>query len=337
MDTFVYLIMRVKNHIPMFLTLCLITCCTNAVTHTESPPEKRIFATTAGLGFDKQISIWLVEKYITPENPVVFFSGDMPPLNTRLFDEAGAEFFRSADRSTFEQLAEAYEVENITTDYLKRIVFDIEINLWLPDELQDSKSVEMAFRALQEQWGRDQVPRECYKEFFNSLEMLFIEEGTLRNAGKINKELSCWSQVLKNQINIPGIMVAEMQIPVLLGHLRSGARVAFIDVREPDEFSENHIPGALNIQIRDADQAIADTLKSYDIVVAYCIKDFRGFEMAKKLKSLGITQSVILDPYGIKGWIDSKLPVYHKDRINEQQSVALLKKCLDQTSKCTSE
>jgi len=38
------------------------------------------------------------------------------------------------------------------------------------------------------------------------------------------------------------------------------------------------------------------------------VKDFRGYEVAKKLRKQGIN-AAIMNPYGIKGWIAAGLPV----------------------------
>ncbi len=86
--------------------------------------------------------------------------------------------------------------------------------------------------------------------------------------------------------------------------------------------------------IRDANRETTSELKNFDVVIAYCIKDFRGFEMARKLRSLGITQAVILSPYGIKGWIDSNLPVFQQGKVDETTAAEKLKKCIEQQSQC---
>ena len=103
-------------------------------------------------------------------------------------------------------------------------------------------------------------------------------------------------------------------------------------MREPDEYAENHIPGAVNLTISDTDKNTAQQFKNYDIVVAYCIKDFRGFEMARKLRDLGIKQSVILSPFGIRGWIANSLPVYAAGSVTEEQARNALEKCIADVS-----
>lgn len=296
---------------------------------TEKP-----FTTKPGLGFDKQTSIWLIERYITPRTPVQLIDSDDPPKNARYFDEPGGEFMRDGEHSTYEQLFALNQHPSEYLKYLVETVHDIEINLWLPDERTDSRATETAFRDLQNRWGRDRVPRSCYREFFDRLETLYNTEKSLAQANTILPQLSCWRQTLDQELADPKNLVTEMPINELLGHMRSGAKVAFVDVREPDEYAENHIPGAINLTIADANNNSVKRFKEFDVVVAYCIKDFRGFEMARKLRDLGIKQSAILNPYGIKGWIGSNMPVYKASSVSEQSAADALAKCIAEPDQC---
>lgn len=296
--------------------------------------EANQFSTKPGLGFDKQISVWLIEKYITPNKKVVFFTDEKIPDNTQLFDENNAVFMRTTNTSTFEQLINGFSLESPSFKHLIKITFDIEINLWMPDELSDSIEVEKAYRNLQERWGRANVPHQCYKEFFDTVDNSIANNLPLTDIQNKTKNLACWKNALHENVTSTDMIVPTVSIPTLLGHMNAGAKAVFIDVREPDEFAENHIPGAINLQIRDTNEESVSELKKYDVVVAYCIKDFRGFEMARKLRSLGINQAVILSPYGIKGWIDSKLPVFQKDTMDEPTAAEKLKKCIEQQSQC---
>lgn len=310
----------------IFLFLCL---------HSAHAATERAFATRPGLGFDKQTSIWLIERYVTPHTAVQLIESDAPPKNTRYFDEPGGEFMRDGERSTYEQLVAISQNPSEYLRYLLTTVHDIEINLWLPDERADSRAVETAFRDLQNRWGRDKVPRGCYREFFDQLEGLYAQEKSLAHAANILPQLSCWRETLSSNLADPRNLVTEMPIDELLGHMRSGAKVAFVDVREPDEYVENHIPGAVNLTIADANSQSVQRFKEFDLVVAYCIKDFRGFEMARKLRDLGIKQSAILNPYGIKGWIGSNLPVYKVGTTSEEQAASALASCVAEPGRCT--
>lgn len=87
-----------------------------------------------------------------------------------------------------------------------------------------------------------------------------------------------------------------------------GKRVVFVDVREPQEFAEKHIPGARSITVRDTRALDPATLAGADLVVPYCLKDFRGFESAKTLHNLDVAKVGLLKGYGIKSWEKAGLP-----------------------------
>lgn len=318
-----------------FLIFFATVAATFSVSSLSDPqPEPPSFSTLQGLGFDKQASIWLVEKHITPGTPVQIIPDSADHTDSIYFDEPGGSYFRDAEHSTYEKLLAISPYQSDYLDQFKTTVFDIEINLWLPDKAADSKAVEGAFRALQEQWGRAHVPHACYREFFDQLQTIYERDKNLAAAHELPAKLTCWREALTKNLDNTEVLVTEMPIHELLGHMRSGAKVLFVDVREPDEFAENHIPGALNMQIRNANSASVKSIQEYDLVVSYCIKDFRGFEMARKLRNLGIKQSAILNPYGIKGWIDSKLPVYTMNDPDESTALAKLQTCVQSPAEC---
>ncbi len=239
-----------SNRVGMIFIICLCFLHPFNATLSNEPIQ---FSTKPGLGFDKQISIWLVEKYITPQNKVIFFSDDRVPENTQLFDESSAVFMRTANKSTFELLVDHYKLEASSFKHLNKLTFDIEINLWMPDELQDSIAVEKAYRDLQEKWGRTNVPHQCYTEFFNAVERTIIKKLALNDIGNQTKNLACWKDALHQTVTSPEMIVPTISISTLLGHMNAGAKAVFIDVREPDEFAENHIPGAINKRCQSRD------------------------------------------------------------------------------------
>lgn len=90
--------------------------------------------------------------------------------------------------------------------------------------------------------------------------------------------------------------------------IRDGKKVVFVDVREPQEFKEKHIPGALSIPVRDTGSVNVADMADADLVIPYCLKDFRGFEGAKTLHNLGVPNVGLFKGYGIKSWEKAKLP-----------------------------
>lgn len=94
----------------------------------------------------------------------------------------------------------------------------------------------------------------------------------------------------------------------LLRHVAANAKVVFVDAREADEWSEERLPGAVRLPLRAA--ASAESLRALPrdaTLVAYCVKDFRGYEVARALRRAGYAVRVMDDP-GLQGWKKAGLP-----------------------------
>ena len=106
----------------------------------------------------------------------------------------------------------------------------------------------------------------------------------------------------------------QTPIPDLVDAVKQGKSVLFIDTREPEEFAESHIPGARNIPLRDVEHTDKAELSTYDFVVPYCLKDFRGFEVARALIEAGLGNVTMMEPAGFNGWRQLSLPVARPDK-----------------------
>jgi adenylyltransferase/sulfurtransferase len=83
--------------------------------------------------------------------------------------------------------------------------------------------------------------------------------------------------------------------------LRSGT-VTVVDVREPAEWEEGHIPGAANIPRGLLEYQAADKLPDKDArIVVHCALGGRGSLSAKSLQEMGYTNIANMDG-GVKGW-----------------------------------
>lgn len=100
-------------------------------------------------------------------------------------------------------------------------------------------------------------------------------------------------------------VIASDQVVELI---KAGKKVVFIDAREPEEWKEERIPGAINIALRDVASLDRTTLGNPDLIIAYCLRDFRGFEVAKALQQSGVESASILQELGIRGWKGKGLP-----------------------------
>ena len=165
----------------------------------------------------------------------------------------------------------------------------------------------------------EKVPIQCYLAFFDNVytfltgELSFdTPEALVPTENCVNREIT----VTLEQKNL----VPELSKSEVLNFIGKGQNVLFIDVREKYEFQENHIPGAVNYSIKDIDKINPEQLSNHDLIITYCVKDFRGYEMAKLLRKKGYTHTAIMNPYGLRGWIDAGLPLYKKGENSEKKS-----------------
>jgi len=59
-----------------------------------------------------------------------------------------------------------------------------------------------------------------------------------------------------------------------------------VDVREPAEFAEKHLPGALNIPLLQLANRIAE-LDRRKTIILYCVSGGRSYNAIRKLRLLG--------------------------------------------------
>ncbi len=79
-----------------------------------------------------------------------------------------------------------------------------------------------------------------------------------------------------------------------------------LDVRDPSEYKEGYIAGAVNIPIRDLPAKIASLPKDKPILV-YCGIGHRGAMAVVFLRGQGYNVKSIMGGY--KGWVGANLPV----------------------------
>jgi rhodanese-related sulfurtransferase len=132
-------------------------------------------------------------------------------------------------------------------------------------------------------------------------------------------------------------LVPAVSSEQVLEYLRHGKTVIFIDAREPEEFAESRIPGAINLSLRELEQASAELraqLQRADLTIAYCLKDFRGFEVARALREIGVNASSTLAEQGINGWKALGLPVMERGKRSEADATRALTACANEPQTC---
>jgi len=110
---------------------------------------------------------------------------------------------------------------------------------------------------------------------------------------------------------LPSTQAADLIVKIthaqILSEVAQQSKIVFIDAREPDEFAEERLPGAIQLPLRGAAAGPLRSIPRDATLVAYCIKDFRGYEVARALQREGYKVRVMDDP-GLNGWKKAKLP-----------------------------
>ncbi len=310
---------------PALIALLLLSC----VTQTNTPSKE--FYTWNGLEPDKWASAWLINRHISPTSKVMIIPVGATLNGATAFDTPEATYRRRHGLSTYEGLMQAHGLDK--DPILKRIgeiINHIEISPWTTPDGDDALVVESRYRDLQKQFSRTQVPVQCYSGFFDRLYQLLETNPSAANVASLEAGLDVAS-VCKERIN-PIVehqqpTVLEYPINNLLEMISNGKKVVFVDTREEPEYNEFHIPGAINIRLRDVDTETAALFTDADLVISYCIKDFRGYEVAQALHRVGVHPVGIMNPYGLKGWKDLGLPVAGHDAVSEEAALNTLQHC----------
>ena len=290
------------------VALLAMQSCTTAV-----EPTAPVYATWAGIGPDKWSSAWLIQHDIAPGASIEFRPEGSALAGATAFDVPESPFRRTPEHTTYESLVVANAKTDPRLQHIARIVRDLEIDAWAGHVSAASRPFEQAFRGLQFKYGRQSVPAACYYRLFDAM---YGYLGTVSDNNIDIEKLSARLRDLPPCADSATVakpeqnkFVPEWAPADVLAQIHAGKRVVFLDAREPDEFAEGHIPGAINVPLRETEKAFSPEVSSADLVLPYCVKDFRGFEVAKMLKLRGVTQVGIMNPYGIAGWRHVGLPV----------------------------
>lgn len=97
--------------------------------------------------------------------------------------------------------------------------------------------------------------------------------------------------------------VPEIDIPTFAARHAEGVTV--IDVREPDEYTEAHVPGARLIPLGEVAERAAEVPEG-ETVYLVCAMGGRSMRAAEHLAGLG--RDVVNVGGGTKGWIEAGHP-----------------------------
>ncbi len=326
-----------------FLSIIVIALNLSSLSSCQNKAPAQIFYTWQGIGPDKWASVWLINRKINPKATIRLIPVNENLPNAIAFDIPNSKFVRTNKSSAFAKLASHYQIQSGVVTDLKQIIQDIEVNFWSGHVYPRSPVIELAYRDLQSTYGREAVSSTCYLQFFDHLTRLLAN----KNARKLSEDayrqaLAPDSSCKTEKVSFAGgdrrKLVKEIEIRELLQRADKGEKIVYVDAREPDEFDEFHIPGAVNLRLRDVNASVAGQFKDADRVIAYCLKDFRGFELARALQQkAGIKNAAIMKPYGIVGWKAIGLPVAGTRALSSSVAMARLQQCIHKPDACLKE
>jgi rhodanese-related sulfurtransferase len=135
------------------------------------------------------------------------------------------------------------------------------------------------------------------------------------------------------------VLVPSVSSDRVLELIRAGKTVVFIDAREREEYAEYHIPGAISLTLSElralGPEDAARLLGQPDLIVSYCLRDFRGYEVARALQELGYPVSSTLAESGIKGWKERGLPTDSFGAADDVESRERLLLCAQRPEECS--
>jgi rhodanese-related sulfurtransferase len=103
--------------------------------------------------------------------------------------------------------------------------------------------------------------------------------------------------------------VRQTSVREVKARLDAGQRFHLVDVREADEWSLGHLPGASHLSKGVIERDIESAVPDKDApIVCYCGGGFRSVLVCENLQRMGYTNCVSLDG-GWRGWNALGLPV----------------------------
>lgn len=91
-------------------------------------------------------------------------------------------------------------------------------------------------------------------------------------------------------------------------HLKLGKNDVILDVRNPDEFQEAHIKGAINYPVSEVAHHI-DELAKYDQIYIHCKRGGRAQTAFQILAGSGLKNLVCISDAGMDMWLSEGYPV----------------------------
>lgn len=330
--------MKIRLGIALFAPLLALVSLSYAFSGQQSD-----YGTWQSLEPDAWASTWLILTHIDPDAEITIRPAGSELSARTPFAVPGSRFVRDNHASAFEKLLSRIPGPDPSLARMGKIIHAIESATWGGDNSEAAIVVEEYYRTLQSRFDRHYVPTTCYGQFFDVLHgSIKVGDNPDQMARKLGVALQAtdsdceWGRengAARQVVTKEKDRVGTVPVRDILDDIAAGQDVVFVDTRESSEYQENHIPGAINIKLREVNETSLERLKGADLVVSYCLKDFRGYEVARKLMRGGVEHSSVMEPHGLVGWQSLGLPVWSGGE-PETQAVAQLVRCANGANEC---
>jgi molybdopterin/thiamine biosynthesis adenylyltransferase len=123
----------------------------------------------------------------------------------------------------------------------------------------------------------------------------------------------------RDLVNEARLTVPEVSVEEVRGQLATATPPVVIDVRDPDEYREGFIDGALNISRGFLEFKVQDAFPDAETpIVLYCLSGLRSLLAAKALHDLGYRQVTSMAG-GIRRWRELRLPLVKEEPLTPAQ------------------
>ena len=120
----------------------------------------------------------------------------------------------------------------------------------------------------------------------------------------VSQNLQCGFSLELGHVNEDNFTMHDLY--QLLDNLKSTERV--IDVRTPNEYSQGHVPGSLNIPMGN-EQSFLEELSSYQRIFVHCHSGRRAQTVYTMLGMQGLENVVCINSSGMPDWTIAGFPV----------------------------
>jgi len=128
-----------------------------------------VFSTWEVFEADKCATIWLIKKFIG-KNAKIKFSQKGETIQQGIpFDTPNAELRRFHNRTTFGSFIEHYKLRDEKLEFIRQIIYDIEINIWDKKRLEETTIIQQDINDILNRYdANEEIINKCC-DYFDQL------------------------------------------------------------------------------------------------------------------------------------------------------------------------